>query len=112
MLELSDAPQSVVNFISGIKDRLLVLEATPAVYTLQQRYLEAGILTPKWEDDAFHVAMASIAECDVLVSWNFKHLVNYRKISQYNRINEALGYHMIEIRTPIEVMDYDDQEKI
>lgn len=112
MLELTDAPPHVIEMVTAMRDHLSILDITPEMYALQQRYLDAGILTPKWEDDALHVAMATVSRCDVMVSWNFKHIVNYRKIHQYNQVNQSLGYQPIEIRTPEEVIDYDNQEDI
>lgn len=112
MLELTDAPTRVIELVTGMRERLVVLDATPESYALQQRYLAAGILTPRWEDDALHVAMATVAGCDVMVSWNFKHIVNFRKIHQYNQVNQVMGYRPIDIRTPEEVIDYDTQEDV
>jgi hypothetical protein len=50
-----------------------------------------------------HIALATIGKVDVLVSWNFRHIVNLPKIRRYNSVNLALGYPQIDIRTPIEV---------
>jgi len=55
-----------------------------------------------------HIAMATLAKADILVSWNFKHIVNLDKIRGYNGINYKLGHTMIEIRTPKEIINYDD----
>lgn len=52
--------------------------------------------------------MATLVKVDVLVSWNFKHIVNLDKIRGYNGINYQLGYNIIEIRTPKEIINYDD----
>jgi len=52
--------------------------------------------------------MATIAHVDVLVSWNFKHIVNLDKIRGYNGINDQLGYNMIEIRTLKEIFNYEN----
>lgn len=54
--------------------------------------------------DAQHIAIATVARVDVLVSWNFKHIVNLQRIHGYNSVNLRYGYPMIEIRTPREVM--------
>nr|VFJ43411.1 MAG: hypothetical protein BECKFM1743A_GA0114220_100085 [Candidatus Kentron sp. FM]VFJ43857.1 MAG: hypothetical protein BECKFM1743C_GA0114222_100047 [Candidatus Kentron sp. FM]VFK05768.1 MAG: hypothetical protein BECKFM1743B_GA0114221_1000424 [Candidatus Kentron sp. FM] len=43
----------------------------------------------------------------VLVSWNFKHIVNLERIHGYNAVNLKQGYSMIEIRTPLEVLHYE-----
>lgn len=56
------------------------------------------------ENDALHIALATLARVDVLVSWNFKHVVNVNKIRIYNGVNWEMGYTPIEIRTPKEVI--------
>jgi len=58
--------------------------------------------------DAQHIATATICRADVLVSWNFKHIVNLERIHGYNSVNLRLGYPMLEIRSPMEVLNYDD----
>jgi len=54
-----------------------------------------------------YIATATINRADVLVSWNFKHIVNLERIHRYNAVNLKLGYPMIEIRTPTEVLNYE-----
>ncbi|MFA6243120.1 MAG: hypothetical protein WC655_19440 [Candidatus Hydrogenedentales bacterium] len=77
---------------------------------LQEAYLRAGIVGPKWSDDALHVAFAAVSRCSLLVSWNFKHIVHYRKIALYNAINIVEGYGEIGIHTPEEVIQYEDED--
>jgi len=67
-------------------------------------YIAAGVLTAKMRADAQHIAMATVGRADVLVSWNFKHIVNLQRIHGYNSVNLRNGYPMIEIRTPREVL--------
>ena len=55
--------------------------------------------------------MATIAKVDVLVSWNFKHIVNLDRIHGFNAVNLRSGYPMLEIRSPLEVWT-DDNEKV
>ena len=64
----------------------------------------------KWTDDAGHVAAATIGGADLIVSWNFRHIVHFDKIRQYNAISVLNGYHEIDIRSPAEVIDYEEQE--
>ena len=71
---------------------------------LAKHYITEGILTSKFENDAQHIAMSTILKVDSLVSWNFKHMVNFFRIKQYNSINLKFGYQTIDIRTPKEVM--------
>jgi len=58
--------------------------------------------------DAQHIATATINRVDVLVSWNFKHIVNINRIHGYNSVNLRLGYPLLEIRTPREVAPDED----
>ena len=75
-----------------------------------QAYLAAGIVGLKWRTDALHVALATEAQCAVIVSWNFKHIVNFEKIPLYNGVNLARGYHSIAIHTPQEVTLDENQD--
>jgi predicted nucleic acid-binding protein len=54
--------------------------------------------------DALHIALATAARVDVLVSWNFKHIVNLRRIHAFNAVNLKHGYPVLEIRNPREVI--------
>jgi hypothetical protein len=82
-------------------------EISPEVLDLRDAYLSAGIVTPKSKDDATHVALATIAQCEIIVSWNFKHIVHFQKIPKYNAVNVLHGYRTINIHSPSEVISYD-----
>ncbi len=73
---------------------------------LRDAYLRAGVVTPKYADDALHVAQATLARVDVIVSWNFKHLVNPTRIRMFNGVNLAQGYGLVVIMTPSEVIGF------
>ncbi len=76
---------------------------TDEMRRLAASYLTAGVFTPAMEMDALHVAAAVISQQDILVSWNFKHLVNRRRRGLINMTNAALGFPLIEIMAPPEV---------
>ena len=57
--------------------------------------------------DFFHIALATIHQVDILVSWNFKHIVNVQRIRGYNAVNMKLGYPTIDIRSPKEIIYYE-----
>lgn len=108
--ELRGAPKAVrAVFAELLPDMEVVQESAPALI-LQQAYLDARVVTPNWADDALHVALASVSECSVIVSWNFQHIVNLRRIPLYNAISMIHGYRSIEIRSPMEILEYDDQD--
>jgi len=72
------------------------------------QYLDCGVLTPKWADDALHVAIALVSRCDLIVSWNFRHIVHFDKIRKLNAVNMLNGYSPLGIFSPLELIDYDD----
>jgi len=72
---------------------------------LADAYIEHGVLTAGHKNDARHVAIASVAEVDAIVSWNYRHLVNRRRRDAFNGVNAIKGYNAIEIISPPEVFD-------
>lgn len=77
-----------------------VLQATSEVAELAERYVEAGILRQKSFDDCQHIAYACTHGCDMIVSWNFKHLVNVKTISGVKGVNALAGYREMPIYSP------------
>jgi predicted nucleic acid-binding protein len=69
---------------------------------LAQVYIDEKILGMASYNDAYHIALATVNRLDVLVSWNFKHIVNFDKIKLFNSVNFRLGYPTIDIRSPLE----------
>ncbi len=103
--EIQDAPGEVRAHIFEVpKENQIILADTPEAYDLAEAYLAHGILGPGSRSDALHVALASIGRVDVMVSWNFKHIVNLNRIRLFNAVNMEQGYSLIEIRTPKEVL--------
>jgi len=76
------------------------------VIGLAKEYIDKGILTQKYRFDALHIAFATTEEVDLLVSWNFKHIVHYDKIRQFNAVNLEIGYKPAAIYSPMEVTNY------
>ena len=76
------------------------LPESDEVKELAARYLDAGILWPKSIDDCQHIAYACVYNCDMLVSWYFKHLVNIKTISGVKSVNALAGYKEMPIYTP------------
>jgi hypothetical protein len=71
---------------------------------LCEAYLEAGVVTPQSSNDAHHVALATVARADVIVSWNFRHIVHLDRIRRFNAVNLRDGYPLIDIRSPKEIV--------
>ena len=103
--ELEDAPPAVVAVVDGVPpDAYILVNTDDDAEFLRQRYLEAEIVSRAFEDDALHVAIATIAKADLIVSWNFKHIVHIDKIRRFNAVNLLHGYQTIDIRSPKEVV--------
>jgi hypothetical protein len=103
--ELAMAPADVRKRLASVPEsHIETLQLDAEASDLADAYVSAGVLTAKMRADAQHIALATVARVDVLVSWNFKHIVNLQRIRGYNSVNLRRGYPMIEIRTPREVM--------
>ncbi|MBI4802805.1 MAG: PIN domain protein [Elusimicrobia bacterium] len=104
--ELAGAPVKVRAHLESVpKESQIILPDSDEAAELAQAYLNRGIVGPGSRADALHVALATVGRVDVLVSWNFKHVVNFGRIRLFNAVNLEQGYGLIEIRTPREVLD-------
>ena len=102
--ELLDAPQNVKNLLTEIREYLQILEINNEVINLSNEYLNNKVVTDNYKEDALHIAFATVFDVDVLISWNFKHIVNLNKIKQFNSVNLNQGYKILEIRSPKELL--------
>jgi len=101
--ELAGAPENVSRLFAELEPLLVQVDVDESAYDLQEAYLAAGVVSRNWETDALHVAVATVSECRLIVSWNFKHIVNFRRIPLYNGVNMAHGFGPIAIHAPSEV---------
>ena len=101
------APSEVQKVLESISDTMESVLLSREAAALAQAYLDEKIITDKYLLDAQHIALASIEKVDVLVSWNFKHIVNLNRIRLYNSVNLKKGYALIDIRSPREVINED-----
>lgn len=108
--ELEDAPDAVRELFEEMRHFGQAVDVTEEAIRLQQSYLDANILGPKSEADALHVAVATVCQCRVIVSWNFKHIVNFQKIPLYNGVNLASGYGVVGIHSPQEVIAHEAED--
>lgn len=103
--ELEKAPVEINDLLGSLPveclERVAISEESSR---LRNRYMEAEILGKGRADDALHVALATVSHADLLVSWNFRHIVHFDKIRQFNAVNLAEGYSSVEIRSPKEVV--------
>lgn len=107
--ELEYAPDSVIEFFSTIpSSNLQRLELDAEAKTLGEQYISESVVGASSLADCYHIALATVFKADLLVSWNFKHIVNLKRIYGYNSVNLKNGYRTLEIRTPREAFDYEN----
>jgi len=99
--ELYDAPEYVKTLLQKYsKSCFEEVELTPEAEQLANRYIAEKVVGKTSYEDCCHIALATIHKVDVLASWNFKHIVNLERIKGYNGVNLKMGYSIIEIRNP------------
>ncbi|MBK6819491.1 MAG: PIN domain-containing protein [Bacteroidetes bacterium] len=109
--ELLRAPDFVTELLMTISEvNIERLKLTPEATELADKYIEAKVVGKTSKADCQHIAIATLNKADVLVSWNFKHIVNLDRIRGYNGINYQNGHNMIEIRTPKEITKYGTED--
>lgn len=92
LAELQRAPDRVRKLLSELPaDAIELIDRADEIQSLREGYLEANILGPEHQADAEHIASASVAEVDFVVSWNFKHIVQFEKIAGYQAVNLLNG---------------------
>jgi len=88
-----------------------ILEETDEINNLADEYVNNGVLTKKSMDDCMHIAFAVVSNSDVIVSWNFKHLVNYKTISKVKIVNAINRYKEISIITPTMLLEEGEENE-
>ena len=105
--ELEDAPDRVRTLLDNYNDDYFEkVPLTDEARVLADKYIAENVVGRTSYNDCCHIALATIHKVDVLVSWNFKHIVNLARIRGYNGVNLKNGYATIEIRNPKELIDY------
>jgi predicted nucleic acid-binding protein len=108
--ELQKAPNNVRELLDKYNtDCFEYIELTKEAIDLADKYIDEKVVGKTSVDDCRHIALATINRADVLVSWNFKHIVNLDRIKGYNGVNLKYGYSIVEIRTPKELLKYDKE---
>lgn len=106
-LELINAPQRVRDLLLNYSpDKFQRIELSEEAVKLADTYIIEKVVGKTSLEDCWHIAMATIHKVDVLASWNFKHIVNLDRIKGYNSVNMKLGYALIEIRSPKDLINY------
>ena len=107
--ELLNAPENVKEYFKNLpKQHIERVIVTDEILTLATKYVAEKVVGPTSFDDCIHIATATIYKADILISWNFKHIVNVYRIRSYNSINIRSNYQALEIRSPKEILEYED----
>jgi len=107
--ELSSAPEKVKKLVIGLKtDNTEFLETNDEIVELAMLYIVEKVVGQTSFADCLHIALATINHADYLISWNFKHIVNVQRIRGYNAVNIKNGYKELEIRSPRDFMNYEN----
>jgi hypothetical protein len=110
--ELELAPDEVRKVLADLPDDALeYIELDEEAAELADEYIADGVVGQGSLIDAQQVAIASLNKVDVIVSWNFKHIVNLNRIRLFASTNLRHGLITPEIRSPREVL-MDDEEDI
>jgi predicted nucleic acid-binding protein len=107
--ELISAPEKVRNYFKKLpKEYLEKVEVNDEILALATKYINEKVVGLTSFDDCVHIATATINKADILVSWNFKHIVNVYRIRGYNSVNLRMNFPPLEIRSPKEIIEYED----
>jgi predicted nucleic acid-binding protein len=107
--ELSNAPQEIIILYSKLLKISEVIQINDETLDLLDKYVKHKILNTRYRNDMLHIALATVAEVDVLVSWNFRHIVRFDKIRLFNAVNVENGYRELSIYSPREVTTHGKQ---
>jgi predicted nucleic acid-binding protein len=109
--ELQNAPERVKAFFQELNSAQLErIQITEECYQLAKMYIDEKVVGHTSFDDCLHIATATLNKVDILVSWNFKHIVNIFRIRGYNSVNLRLGHGTLEIRSPREIVSNDNED--
>ncbi|HHW02067.1 MAG TPA: type II toxin-antitoxin system VapC family toxin [Thermoanaerobacterales bacterium] len=102
LLEINKCPEhkrlKMLEYINSIRYDEIIIDNE--IIELARKYVSEGIIPGKYIDDALHIAAATVADCDILASWNFKHIVRSKTIFGVNGVNRLFGYKEIQLLTP------------
>jgi len=108
--ELELAPEKVRRLVLGVDQEFAeFVYETEVTVQLANAYISEKVVGYTSYSDCLHIALATINQADILVSWNFRHIVNVQRIRGYNSINIKNGFSQLEIRSPRDLMNYGNE---
>jgi len=89
-----------------------IIETNESTVELAEKFIDFGFLKRKSYDDCRHIAAAILAECDFIISWNFKHIVNVKTIRGIKAITTYEGYKDLMIYPPSALLEEEDEDYV
>ena len=108
-IEHCNEPKRSLMFETLEQIQFQLLSRTDEVVRLANEYVTGGVLSEKSFADCLHIAFAVVYNCDIIVSWNFKHLVNYKTINKVKVVNAVNHYREISIMPPTMLLEEVEQ---
>ena len=110
VIELINAPEKVRNSLGKYDNsKFERIKLSQESIVLANEYIKHKVVGISSLEDCRHIAMATFHKVDYVVSWNFKHIVNIDRIIGYNSVNLMLGYEPVEIYTPFQLLNHENQ---
>ena len=107
--EIENAPVQVRELVASLPvDVVEPVDVSENAERLKQAYVDANVVGAASAKDAEHIAIATVAHVNIIISWNFKHIVHFEKISGYHEVNRKMGYGEPLIYSPKAVVSYED----
>lgn len=110
--EVSGAPERVRKLFNETFPPETVLAVTAETEQLAMAYMSNAVVTPRYSDDARHVAACTIARIDYMVSRNFKYLVNIQREKGFNAVNLLQGYRSVRIVNPLQLIYGNEDQSV
>ena len=82
-----------------------ILASNDAVEKYAAKLIEVGVLTQKSYNDCLHIAHAVVNRCDMILSWNFSHMVRVKTIDGVRYVSSILGYGKMGIYAPSMIVE-------
>jgi hypothetical protein len=102
--ELEDTPEPKRTECISLMENVRLLQTAPQIDALVDHYIENKVMPADADGDGRHLAVATFWKCDILASWNCKHIANANKTDHIRRVNEKLGYDTPLLITPYELL--------
>jgi len=84
-------------------DTIKLLDLTDDARAFTKEILGSGLLPASADRDAAHIALATVHEMDILLSWNCRHIANAAIQARLRRLGQKSGYSLPVICTPDEL---------